>query len=413
MEETMKKKRHFFIVEDDPFYINLLETILKEDGQRVSTSSSSTDALQKIIEQKPDCVLLDIMMPGIDGLELLKRIRLEPDLKNIKTVIISSKLYEFDQKRAMEFGADFYITKPVDLTTFLQDVERIIEDKIKVNFWGVRGTLPVSGEKTLKYGGNTSCISVEFAKGILFIFDAGTGIKVFSDHLIAEERSHIKANIFISHPHWDHINALPFFMPLYQQGNEFEICGASHGDVTMRELVSGQMDGVYFPVKMKEFSARVYFRNLTEETFEINGIKIQTMLLNHPGHCLGYRLEYKGRSICYVTDNEVYPKSSPFNDEAYYNKLKSFIAHTDALISDCTFNDSEYEKKIGWGHSSVGPLAVLAHEAKVKTLYLIHHDPNQTDIEIDAKLETAQAILKDLKSPTQCVIPKEKQCVRL
>ncbi|MCK4534484.1 MAG: MBL fold metallo-hydrolase [Syntrophobacterales bacterium] len=290
-----------------------------------------------------------------------------------------------------------------------KEYKQIMEENIKLTFWGVRGTLPVPGRNTVRYGGNTSCVSLEFSKDNLFIFDAGTGIKELSNYFISEKHALTKATIFISHPHWDHINGLPFFAPLYTKGNEFEICGPSNGDMSMRKLISGQMDGVYFPINIKGFNAAVSFRNLGEERFDIDTIKIQTMFLNHPGKCLGYRLDYGNKSICYVTDNEIYPESSRLYSKNYVNKLADFVSDTDVLIIDCTYTDEEYEEKIGWGHSSVNQVAELANRARVKNLYLFHHDPDQSDDDIDNKLKMAQAILKKRGSSTICIAPKEKE----
>ena len=409
----MVKPLKFFIVDDDRIHIKLLSKLLEKASNRVSHNTSSIKALPEIVRQAPDCVVLDMMMPEMDGLELIKRLRAEPGLDATKIIVVSSKSYEFDRKRSFSFGADGYITKPVDAKKIVGQLQRIVEDRIELTFWGVHGTLPVPGEQNIRYGGNTSCVSLEFSKGSFFIFDAGTGIKTLSDHLVAENRPLVGAKIFISHPHWDHINAIPFFVPLYIQGNEIEICGPSHGDISMRELISGQMDGVYFPINIKEFGAMVTFRDLKEEEFEINGIKIKTMLLNHPGHCLGYRVEYNNRSICYVTDNELYPKNNRFHNKFYLKHLVDFIAGTDVLITDCTYTDEEYKLKIGWGHSAVRQVVDLADRAGVKTLYLFHHDPDQSDAAIDAKLEIAKALLAQKKSSTQCEAPREKQTVRL
>lgn len=409
----MAKTLQFFIVDDDQISIKLLSKILEKESHIVSHNTSSTSALTEIIEQVPDCVILDMMMPEMDGLELIKRLRAEPDLDATKIMVVSSKSYEFDRKRAFSFGADGYITKPINTKKIVDQLHRVIQDRIELTFWGVHGTLPAPGKQTTKYGGNTSCVSLEFAKGSLFIFDAGTGIKALSDYLVAENRPLVGAKIFISHPHWDHINAIPFFVPLYTQGNEIEIFGPSHGDTSMRELISGQMDGVYFPINIKEFSAMVTFRDLKEEEFEINGIKVKTMLLNHPGHCLGYRVEYKDKSVCYVTDNELYPKSNQFYNKFYLDQLVDFVAGTDILITDCTYTDKEYEAKIGWGHSAVSQVVDLAVHAKVKTLYLFHHDPDQKDADIDAKLKTARAMLKKRKTSTRCEAPREKQVIQL
>ena len=173
----MAKTLQFFIVDDDQIFIKLLSKLLEKESHIVSSNTSSTSALTEIIEQVPDCVILDMMMPEMDGLELIKRLRAEPDLDATKIIVVSSKSYEFDRKRAFSFGADGYITKPIDTTKIVDQLHRIIEDRIELTFWGVHGTLPTPGKQTTKYGGNTSCVSLEFAKGSLFIFDAGTGIK--------------------------------------------------------------------------------------------------------------------------------------------------------------------------------------------------------------------------------------------
>ncbi len=405
----MEPQYNFFIVDDDRIFIKLISKFLEPLARNIAHTISSAEAVDKIIEKKPDCVILDMMMPELDGLEVLEKLRAQREIMNLKVIIISGKAYEFDRKRALDFGADGYITKPVDHAHFISKVKSIMADKLLLGFWGVRGTLPVPGDQSVIYGGNTSCVSLEFSRGNFFIFDAGTGIKVLSDRLLARKDSPAKMKIFISHPHWDHINALPFFIPLYVQGNDIEICGPSHGDITMQEMISGQMDGIHFPINTKEFSARVQFRELKEEQLEIDGITVQTMLLNHPGHCLGYRVSYRQRSVCYITDNELFPEDNPYYNEFYTEQLTEFISGADILITDCTYTAKEYRDKIGWGHSAIDQVVKLADRARVKGLFLFHHDPSQSDKEIAAKLVAANDMLKELGSVTRCIVPREKQ----
>ncbi len=395
-------------MDDDGIAVNLMSRYLKNEGHSVSENTSSRAAIPEIIAQKPHCLIVDLMMPEMDGMELIKHLRAKPELDATKIVVVSAKSYDFDRERAFSFGADGYIVKPIDPKTFVSQLVKIIEDRIELTFWGVHGTLPVPGEKTTRYGGNTSCISLDFSDNTFFIFDAGTGIKALSDHLVAENRASIEAKIFITHPHWDHINAFPFFAPLFRQGSEIEVCGPSHGDVSMEEMISGQMDGVYFPFKIKEFNAGISFRNIKEETLNIKTKTISSMLLNHPGYCLGYRVDYNGRSICYITDNELYPEDSPSFDRFYQQRLTKFVKDADVLIIDATYHDREYPAKSGWGHSAVTQVAELGHQAGAKTLFLFHHDPDHTDADIDHKLETAQAVLARKNSSTICVAPKEK-----
>jgi phosphoribosyl 1,2-cyclic phosphodiesterase/CheY-like chemotaxis protein len=409
LEGCMAPRYNFFIVDDDRIFIKLISKVLEPLALNISHTVSSNEALDKIVDSKPDCVILDMMMPELDGLEVLEKLRAQRELEGLKVIIISGKTYEFDRKRALDFGADGYITKPVDRAHFINKVKTIMADKVLLGFWGVRGTLPVPGEQSVIYGGNTSCISLEFPRGNFFVFDAGTGIKVLSDRLMARENPPTAFKIFISHPHWDHINALPFFMPLYIQGNDVEICGPSHGDITMQEMISGQMDGIHFPINTKEFSARVLYRELKEEAFDIDGITVRTIFLNHPGHCLGYRVRYRDRSISYITDNELFPKGNPYFNEYYVERLTEFIRDSDFLITDSTYTPEEYRNKIGWGHSSVEQVVEIADRAKVKDLFLFHHDPAQSDKDIAGKFATANEILKKLDSSTRCIVPKEKQ----
>jgi phosphoribosyl 1,2-cyclic phosphodiesterase/ActR/RegA family two-component response regulator len=408
-----QQRYRFYIVDDDEIFVRLLTRFLQPLSDEIHTSTSSRAALEDIPRKKPDCVLLDMMMPGLDGLELLKRLRALPGLKGMKIVMVTGKSYEFDRQRALSFGADGYVNKPIDSESFTRQILRILEDDMELTFWGVRGTLPVPGAQAVRYGGNTPCVSIGFPRGNLFIFDAGTGIKSLSDHLLDIKAPVLNAKIFISHPHWDHINALPFFAPLYVQGNYVEILGPSHGDISVRDMISGQMDGVYFPIRIKEFSAHVDFRDLNEESFEIDDIMVTTMLLNHPGHCLGYRVTYGGRSVCYATDNELYPSDSPQYNAYYVEQLAGFIGGADFLITDSTYRAEEYEAKVGWGHSSVQPVVDLAHAAGVKTLCLFHHDPSQDDDAIDKKLEEAVSYLEQIESPVNCIAPSEKQIFKI
>lgn len=398
-----------YIVDDSRMQADIARALLEKAGHRVVSNPSSLDALRDIPAQRPDCVLMDIMMPELDGYELCHRLRGMTELRDTKLVMMSSKAYPFERKRALEMGAHGYFVKPLHPAAFVSELEQLVADTLVMTFWGVRGTLPISRADSLRYGGNTSCASISFPDGRLVVFDAGTGIKALSDALMAAKRSRVEGTIFISHPHWDHINALPFFAPFYVAGNQFEICGASHGDTTMQALISAQMDGVYFPITVREFAASVTYRDLREGEFQIGRMAIKTMLLSHPGNCLGYRLRYGGRSICYVTDNELYPQDSQFYSEEYAERLAEFAYEADILITDCTYTDEEYPRKMGWGHSSASQVADLAWRAVVKTLCLFHHDPDQSDAAIDAKLARVRDLLATRGAATMVLAPAERE----
>ena len=402
-----------YIVEDSRTQAEIARGLLEKAGHFVTVNPSSADAVRDIPCRQPDCVVLDLMMPGLDGYELCRRLRDLPELRETKIVVMSTKAYPFDRKRAFELGADGFFSKPLSPAAFVHDLERLVADTLTITFWGVRGTLPVSRRNSSRYGGNTSCLGAEFPDGRLLVFDAGTGIKALSDALVAGRRTRIEGSILVSHPHWDHINALPFFMPFYAQGNQFEICGPSHGGIGMRQLISAQMDGVYFPITVREFAASVSFRDLDEGDHEIGGTRIRTMLLRHPGNCLGYRVEHRGRSLCYVTDNELYPPDSEHYLEEYVERLADFCHGADMLVTDCTYTDEEYPRKAGWGHSTPTQVADLAARARARALYLVHHDPDHTDAVVDGKLERARERLGALGAATAVAAPEELAEVEL
>ena len=398
----------FFIVDDDPDVLALVSRLLTEAGHTVAVGASSAVSLREIVESPPDCVITDVMMPGMDGFELTRELRAMPALANLKILILSAKSYDFDRRRAKQMGADGYITKPINRETFLQQVFEIVSERVSMQYWGVHGTLPTPGPAYTRYGGNTPCVSVDVGGGEpLYIFDCGSGIKKLSDRIMGGTAERFSGRIFISHTHWDHINTVPFFGPMYVRGNQIEIHGPYQGDLTIERAISAQMESVYFPVTVREFGARIVFRDLREETLQFGPVRLDTMLLRHPGYCLGYRLTCRGRTICYVTDNELYLPSDPRHDARYVERLADFARGADVLITDTTYRDHEYPSKVDWGHSCVSQVCDFAARAEVKRLHLFHHDPDQTDADIDAKLDDARKELVRLGSKVICEAPSE------
>jgi len=405
---------NFYIVDDDPEVLTILARMLEEAGHRVEASPSSLAALKQIPISRPDVVITDLMMPEMDGFELMRKLRDRHELDDVKIIVLSAKGYDFDRRRAKELGADGYLTKPFQREALLDSIAGIVSNQMLISYWGVHGTLPTPGEAYVRYGGNTPCVSVEIGDEPLTIFDCGSGIKRLSDAIMkrgAQQR--FSARIFISHTHWDHINTIPFFAPLYIRGNQIEVFGPHQGDLTIASAINAQMESVYFPVTVREFGARLVYRDLREERLEFGPLRIDTMLLSHPGTCLGYRLTARGRTLCYVTDNELYPPGSPRHNTRYVEHLTAFVKDADLLITDTTYRDSEYPSKADWGHSAVSQVADLAARAKVKRLHLFHHDPDQTDEHIDAKVDETREALGRLGAKVVCEAPSEGSSVAI
>ncbi|MBI4534638.1 MAG: MBL fold metallo-hydrolase, partial [Ignavibacteriae bacterium] len=179
---------------------------------------------------------------------------------------------------------------------------------MKLRFWGTRGSIPTPGKETVRYGGNTPCVEVRLQNDNLVIFDAGTGIRGLGDALMQKGES-VNAYLLIGHPHWDHIQGFPFFKPAFISGNEFTIMGAQSKNVTLRQMISDQMDKVYFPIQLNELKAKINFHPIKEGTIPIFDAMLSTIYVNHPSFALGFRLDSSGRSLVYISDNE------PFDGE--------------------------------------------------------------------------------------------------
>lgn len=409
----MERTLAIHVVDDDPAILELVRTALELVGHTVRVSNNGAEALEAIAATPPDVAILDLMMPGMDGTELCRRLRKRPGLEDLPIIVLSAKIYAADRQTAMAAGANAYATKPIRVEQLLDVIAQAVSDEITATFWGVRGTLPAPSPENIRYGGNTSCVSLEFPKGELFVLDAGTGIRTLGNHLMANRPGRLSASILITHPHWDHINALPFFVPLFVPGNEFEICGPPQTGYSMRDLVAAQMDGTFFPITPREFGASINYRDLHQGRHTIQGIEVEAFMLMHPGVALGYRFHYRGRSLCYLTDQELYLPDSPHYTGEYVDRLIAFLKGTDVLITDTTYTDAEYPSKVGWGHTCVSQVADLAHRAQVKRLCLFHHDPAQNDDDIDRKLESVQAVLQRMGSSTEAIAPRERDVLML
>ncbi len=265
-----------------------------------------------------------------------------------------------------------------------------------VTFWGTRGSIAKAGPTTLRYGGNTSCVSVRSDAGTLFVIDCGTGAHGLGQALVAEAAgAPVDGHILISHTHWDHIQGLPFFAPLFQAGNHWHIYGPSGLSGSLGEILAGQMEYRYFPIHIDQLSAVVRHHDLVEGTLDVDDVVIDTQYLNHPALALGYRLAVDGAAVVYSSDHEPHDHDLAFGGDVSVNRHDEahaqFIAGADLLIHDAQYLGSEYADHVGWGHSTVEYVIDLAHRADVAKVALFHHDPNRTDEQVDSLLVLARA----------------------
>jgi phosphoribosyl 1,2-cyclic phosphodiesterase/CheY-like chemotaxis protein len=287
---------------------------------------------------------------------------------------------------------------------------------MRVRFWGTRGSIPKPGPSTTHYGGNTSCTEARSSSGTLVILDCGTGAHSLGQHLIATDGKALCGHILISHTHWDHIQGLPFFAPLFAPGSEWHIYGPKGLHQSMRETLAGQMQYTYFPITPDQFEATVHYHDLVEGIFRIGDIKVIAHYLNHPALTLGYRLEADDASVVYSCDHE--PHSRKLADgegDVIGQDLRhaDFIRNADLLIHDAQYTAAEYPSKMGWGHSSIEYAIKLSQYAGVKRLALSHHDPLRDDAAIDRLIEKIKGTLQSAASPLQVFAAAEGEVVEV
>lgn len=259
------------------------------------------------------------------------------------------------------------------------------QKQMKIKFWGVRGSIPSPGLSTARYGGNTSCVSVHLGEEKILVLDAGTGIRELGKTLVS---GCVDIFVLLTHVHWDHIHGFPFFTPLYEKDRVVHVFTYPPGKNAFDPLM-GQMDGVHFPVGMDSLPSKC--RVITEDAVLFmpgHGFKLARVDANHPGGASGYRIENNGRSLVYLTDNELDP---PYEKRSTVDDLARFCRGADVLIHDAQYTDQDMPNMHGWGHSLVSQACNLAGAAGVKHLILFHHDPSRTDDQMDEIQESARA----------------------
>ena len=268
---------------------------------------------------------------------------------------------------------------------------------LTLTFWGTRGSVPTPGLATVRYGGNTPCAELRTSEGWLIILDAGTGIRELGRALLARANGEpIVGDIFLTHAHWDHIQGIPFFAPLFRKGNHFTICCSRAMQTSLDRVVRDQMSPVVFPVSFEELQARVDFQELAEERRAGNGYEVSAISVRHPGGALGYRFttgNADGRALVYVSDNELSPEARYDDVPGWRAQLVDFVRGASVLVHDSMYTADEYSSFVGWGHSTHDQAVELALDADVERLVLFHHRPERSDDEVDRCVERCRALV--------------------
>lgn len=256
---------------------------------------------------------------------------------------------------------------------------------MRLKFWGVRGSTPTPERRNSGYGGNTPCLEVRMDNGTLIILDCGSGLRTLGKSLTREfGEEPIVAHVFLTHFHWDHIQGIPFFDPLYRKGNFFFFHAAAQTGSEIRKAVGGQMVAPYFPVDMSIMQALRNFDDIGNEPLNVNSARIACTPMNHPQGCVAYRIEGDGAALVYATDTE---PGSKIHDQ----NIRKIAEGADLLVYDCQYTPEQLcNGKKGWGHSSWVEGVTIAREAGVQHLLLFHHDPDHSDAVVDRLVAQAR-----------------------
>lgn len=260
----------------------------------------------------------------------------------------------------------------------------------RVEVWGVRGSIPTPGSSTVRYGGNTTCVSLEVSTGTgkqRIILDAGTGIRGLGNQVTKNHETAI--DLFISHTHWDHIQGLPYFGPLFDKQSKIRVWGARQGEVGLESVLRRLMDPVVFPVPLDALDAELEVNHLDNGGVELKNCTVKTMRVRHPGNTLATKFEGEpgSGSMVFVPDNELGPGGEYGVSDTWRGEFVEFIGGASLLIHDATYTPETLMS--GWGHSTFEEAIDVAAEAGVQKLMLFHHNPDCNDDCMDLLVENA------------------------
>jgi phosphoribosyl 1,2-cyclic phosphodiesterase len=256
---------------------------------------------------------------------------------------------------------------------------------LNVTFYGVRGSTPCSCERNRRYGGNTACVALEAPGSDPIVLDLGTGLRFWGETLPAD--GSFRGHALVTHLHWDHVQGLPFFVPVNRPGAQFDIYGPmQEGAIALEEAFGEFMRPPYFPVRVADLAGDIRFHGLDNGVHQIGDAKVTVQRVPHVGPTNGYRVEMNGSTVVYISDHQQ-PVDGSFG---IAEGVLELCDGADLLIHDAQYTPAEFTMKAHWGHCTIEYALHIAREAGVRRLALFHHDPEHDDDTVDRLLAHAR-----------------------
>jgi CheY-like chemotaxis protein len=427
--ERPERPKRVLVAEDTEVVSHLMLNLLQGAGYEVALARDGEECLEQVAAFRPDLLILDLMMPRLHGIEVLRRLRAAEATRGLGVVVCTAKMFKTEHMAASELGAYAFLPKPHSPQQLVDVVAAFFAGRPSpaemavastpageayrpemetgrglVAFWGTRGSIPTPGAAFMRHGGNTSCMQVEHG-GEILVFDAGSGIRELGLELAKGPPR--KVHLFITHTHWDHIQGFPFFTPAFLPGWELVVYGAEGFGKSLEAVFRGQLDQDYFPVQMEDMKGSIEFRHLRPEPVRIGAVTVTWEYAQHPGATVGYRIAVGGTTLSWFPDDEFLfgylgdPGALTPDDPrlATYRRTVDFLSGVDILVHEAQYTAGEYPGKVGWGHSSVPNAALLAKLTGAKRWIVTHHDPMHDDRFLEQKLNLTRQQLARLEHP--------------
>lgn len=426
---TIKTKNRILIADPDELVHQKIKKYKSSDKYLWETAKTGFEALTKIDVFRPDLIVIELMLPQIHGMEILRKIKNDPRTKHIGVILTSAHVMIQNYQAGLKLKCDYFLEKPFEAKEVYSLFKLFFDSKLQpgpftgkesamegkhcyvpkmhspstyIKFWGTRGSNPVSGPEYARFGGNTSCLEIRSGQDLIIV-DAGTGIRPLGS--IVNHNKPKNIHILISHTHWDHLAGFPFFGPIYDPDCHVTVWTPIGFEKPTRELFTEMLAYAYFPVRLDDIQANVVFKDLLEsDPFHIGHIHINTHYAYHPGATLCFKFKIHNTTFGYATDNEFLmgyhgnPSLIKKNHVLLhpYRSMIKFFKGCDFLVHEAQYTPIEYQKKVGWGHSSVTNATALIMQSEIREWIITHHDPKHTDGEILKKMQLQYDVFDEI-----------------